>query len=474
MGKQTEKPKPNLETDRTVKEITWIDLTDFNKWSGTLTGIQRVIYNLCIFYSKQNNIKFFTYSKAGIFTESDFHIKDVYKQPVDNKLSMPGAVTLTTRIRSKLKRELIITLKLLGSFVPGRYKKYIKQKAIRLRNLIRKYKLSREKLADPKVVHHPFNTGDTVLILGASWAFEEARMLTDIHTIKTDAQIKVVNLVYDMIPVLFPQYFGPGFGAFFTKHMLDTASVSDGILAISESTKKDFIEFQNDWSLPEIPVEVIRLGDDINAKAAPKKLSVNQPGMPALKKGNYILTVGTVEIRKNHLLLYSTWKEAIRNNIDIPFLVIVGRPGWLTHDLIYQIENDPVSKGKIIILTNVKDEDLSWLYTNCKFTIYPSFYEGWGLPIAESLSYGKLCLASETSSMQEIAGDMLDYFNPYSVDNLIQLIKIYTNESALLKKEQTIRKKYRPQTWQKTFHDSEDALRNIENSLSKLEDFTKL
>ena len=70
---------------------------------------------------------------------------------------------------------------------------------------------------------------------------------------------------------------------------------------------------------------------------------------------------------------------------------------------------------------NCSDEELAWMYKNCAFSIYPSFYEGWGLPIAESAFYGAPCLASSTSSMPEVAGSAVDYFNPASTDSCMLL-----------------------------------------------------
>ena len=116
---------------------------------------------------------------------------------------------------------------------------------------------------------------------------------------------------------------------------------------------------------------------------------------------------------------------------------------------------DPDTKEQFIFLHNVSDEELSWLYDHCLFSIYPSFYEGWGLPIAESIAHGKPCLASNTSSMPEIAGDLLTYFSPYSSDECLQAIVGLLDPRARQKATTKI-KKYRPVSWDQTF----DQIRN--------------
>ena len=76
----------------------------------------------------------------------------------------------------------------------------------------------------------------------------------------------------------------------------------------------------------------------------------------------------------------------------------------------------------IAVAETPSDAELAFLYRNCRFTVFPSLYEGWGLPIGESLWFGKLCIASKTSSMPEVGGDLVDYVDPKDADSLQQAI----------------------------------------------------
>ena len=167
--------------------------------------------------------------------------------------------------------------------------------------------------------------------------------------------------------------------------------------------------------------------------------------------GKFLLCVGTIEVRKNVGLLYMAYREAALKGIDLPRMVVVGRAGWLTGDVLYQIATDPVVKDKFVVLQGINDQHLRWLFENCRYTVFPSVYEGWGLPIAESLGYGKMCIASGTSSMTEMAGDLLEYHSPYNTQELLDIMVKYLDDKVLHAKEREIASKYKQHSWDDTY-----------------------
>lgn len=120
-------------------------------------------------------------------------------------------------------------------------------------------------------------------------------------------------------------------------------------------------------------------------------------------------------------------------------MVIAGRRGWQTDDLYDLMTTDPETAERFIFLHNADDQELSWLYKNCMFTVYPSHYEGWGLPVAESMHYRTPCIASEASSIPEIAGELVSYFNPSSSEECFTLLKAYSEPENLTHKKQALR-----------------------------------
>jgi glycosyltransferase involved in cell wall biosynthesis len=128
----------------------------------------------------------------------------------------------------------------------------------------------------------------------------------------------------------------------------------------------------------------------------------------------------------------------------------------------YLIETDPVMQDKIILLDGIDDIALDWLYKNCRYTVYPTMYEGWGLPVAESLVYGKLCIASESSSVPEIAGDLISYASPYDTAAWLELMTKFTiEENTLIKMEEDIKRHYKPTPWSYTYKQVAKAVHEV-------------
>jgi glycosyltransferase involved in cell wall biosynthesis len=131
-----------------------------------------------------------------------------------------------------------------------------------------------------------------------------------------------------------------------------------------------------------------------------------------------------------------------------PYLVFAGLVGWLVADLLALIENDPLLKGRIVMLTRATDAELSWLYRNALFTVYPSFYEGWGLPISESLAQGKACIASNSSAMPEAGQGLAIHLDPQDFAAWYREIRsLIEDRPRLAALEAEIKRRYRRLDW---------------------------
>lgn len=434
----------------------WIDITDLSHWSGSLTGIQRTTFHIGQEFAELPNVQFFAVTTDLDFIPAEFpkldsfgpRIKQTQKWGTED---LKKAADLSRKVARALCERIL----------PQKVSQLSTRVFKGVRELARdgKFVLSRSNKAT-REYEHPFADGDVVIILGASWSWKG--MMQAIYSIRRSMDIKLVFTLYDLIPVHFPHFFGPGFGQFFTNYLSDTLYRSDVALSISESTTRDAKKFQMEMGIPEIPIVQFRLGDNPHDDDEP----VTPYG--ALAGQEYILAVGTVEIRKNYMALYNAWALAFERGIALPKLVIVGRPGWLVTDLIYQLFVDPRIGKSIEILEDVDDSTLAWLYQNSLFTVYPSWYEGWGLPIAESVRYGKMCITSTTSSMPEIAGDLLDYCEPSNPEAFLNRIVYYAeNRAELKKREAAIVKKYKPVTWSESFDQVWPKLMEAVDNVSK-------
>src|SRR5208282_2997295 len=157
-----------------------------------------------------------------------------------------------------------------------------------------------------------------------------------------------------------------------------------------------------------------------------------------------------IEIRKNHRLLVKVWQRLVeRHGADlVPALIFVGQIGWSFDALFADLEASEHVNGKIILLRGLSDGELQQAYRGCLFTVFPSLCEGWGLPIAESLAHGKFCVASNRTSIPEVGGNLIDYFDPSNDDDaLAKIERLLLDPGYLTAREARLQAEYRPRTW---------------------------
>ena len=120
-------------------------------------------------------------------------------------------------------------------------------------------------------------------------------------------------------------------------------------------------------------------------------------------------------------------------------------------ELLHEIRHDRDVNRHIHVLHDVHDAELGWYYRHCTATIYPSKHEGWGLPVAESLGLGRLCIAARTTSLPEISPDLPAWFESHDVARLVALVERSIDEPAWRQeREQAIRRSFRPTSWPET------------------------
>jgi glycosyltransferase involved in cell wall biosynthesis len=232
--------------------------------------------------------------------------------------------------------------------------------------------------------------------------------------------INSVAWAYDIIPILFPRHFMPDAVANFN-FVVDVFRRAKHIFSISEHTKNDLVTHL-DIEASRVTVAGIGGGENLHAPA-PEMISA------VLAKYNLprdiVLCVGTFEPRKNHLRLVQAYHQLLHADGGAPRLVLVGKPGWGYEGLLAEIKSLGL-EGNVSLLSEVNEEELSALYAGALFVVYPSLYEGFGLPVLEAMAFGKPVLTSRASSMSEVADGAAFLVDPYNVtsiaDGLIRLV----------------------------------------------------
>jgi glycosyltransferase involved in cell wall biosynthesis len=129
--------------------------------------------------------------------------------------------------------------------------------------------------------------------------------------------------------------------------------------------------------------------------------------------------------------------------------VFAGRVGWLVADLMQQLDNTGWLDGRIVLVEDPTDAELATLYRGCLFTLFPSLYEGWGLPVTESLAFGKPCIASNVTAVPEAGGSLARYFDPENVAEATRVIRATIEDRAgLAAWEEQVRREFRPVPWE--------------------------
>lgn len=273
--------------------------------------------------------------------------------------------------------------------------------------------------------------------------------------------LKVI-VVHDIIPILYPELFP---NKKFKKEIFDKLVDFDLIITVSENTKKDLLKYNKQID-PDI-IQAVHISASKKYKPIEDSKKIEEVklkyGIPA--DSNYLLTVCTIEPRKNHVRLTKAWEQVYSKlNIHKPKLVIVGKKGW-GEEYQKELSISSAHLESLIFTGFVEDDDLPVLYSGSIFSIYPSCYEGFGLPILESIKCGAFCLTSNTSSMPEVTGNRVPLVNPYSIDDIAEKMLSLINDRKLL--DELSEKQYERSklfSWDKTY---EKTIKELENGLLK-------
>jgi len=284
--------------------------------------------------------------------------------------------------------------------------------------------------------------GDVFLTLGSPWHHENYAQ--SVRWMRDELRMSFALLMHDLVPIRCPEWCDLGIITTFRAWHHAVLPLADMIFANSRATAQDVQSYLAEEGIgTDITVQHVPMGTEFgltDTTMAPEPL-VNEP---------YVLFVSTVEARKNHMLLFRIWRQMLEDMPaeKVPLLVFAGRPGWLVSDLMQQLENTRWLDGKIRFIQNPSDAELRRLYADCSFSVFPSFFEGWGLPVTEGLAMGRPCIASNTTSIPEAGGTLGRYFNPRNLKEAYTLIRgTIEDPEGLAAWTQKVRTDFKPVPW---------------------------
>ena len=314
------------------------------------------------------------------------------------------------------------------------------------RSMLLKPDGSRRAHMTPDMVSGPaiqFQSGDTLVCVGSSWAHLN---IEAISRARQHIGFRLVVLCHDIIPLLFPHFYMTHDVEAFRDYFHIAFPASDIVLFTSRKVESDALSYCHLHGLALRQTAVVPLGASF-----PSAKSDNLALPAGLQKDRYALFVSTIEPRKGHALIYDVWLKLLQENVPQRSqfkLVFVGRPGWMVDGLMRALKEDARLADTLLVLTNVGDDLLESLYQGAAFCLYPSMYEGYGLPVVEAFFHGKAVLASNGGALPEVAGEFSPCLDPMSPDLWHDMLKRWIEEpAARAPYEQAIRSRFSHPTW---------------------------
>lgn len=219
---------------------------------------------------------------------------------------------------------------------------------------------------------------------------------------------KIHVLIHDMIPLDHPEYSQSHIPKAFEKRMRAVARYADRIICNSDVTRMRVVHYFDKWGAgPEFLTS--HLGIEPMLLPTHTGYFVDRP---------YYVILGTIEPRKNHLLLFQLWQKmaATMAEDDLPYLYVVGRRGWDNIEAFQFLDESPLIGKVIFEKPNLDDAQMAKILLNAKALLFPSFVEGFGLPALEAAQLNVPVYCSDLDIFKEILGDLAVYLDPNSLN----------------------------------------------------------
>lgn len=281
---------------------------------------------------------------------------------------------------------------------------------------------------------------DTLLILGAPWI--APGMAAGAVAARARSGAKLGQLVHDMLPITGANWYADAQGVAAAADLALLLGAADALAADSREVAAEAALVARRPVTPVLPPDPI-----LPAAADPRGLRPDTP---------YVLTVGTIHPRKNHVLLldmWSRWLASDRGAGRVPWLVIVGRRHPQDRMVFERLASEPALQSRVRVVTDATDPELAALYEGCRFLVFPSLAEGWGLPIREALVYGKPSIVTDAIPSKDVSR-FVEVVSSGDGDALYSAIRRWWDDPAPVEsRTRAIRQEFAPRSWERACRD---------------------
>jgi glycosyltransferase involved in cell wall biosynthesis len=250
-----------------------------------------------------------------------------------------------------------------------------------------------------------FSRGGDLIAVGLGWEYIDHEAM---YLLKQDHGIRIHMPAFDLIAMDMPQM-NAGQSHLVHRFYADMAHYADTITSISHATESALRAF---YARENLPIPYLATNQLPGFEPPSARTTRSNRRRHRLEGQSFVLTVSTIEVRKNHLMLAKLWVDYKQRRVDVPRLAIVGKLGWDVAELVRWVEHAPELQDYADFYMDVDDAELVEMYRDCEFTVFPSRIEGWGLPITESLAYGKACVHADDPAQFEASQGLMPHFHP--------------------------------------------------------------
>lgn len=265
--------------------------------------------------------------------------------------------------------------------------------------------------------------------------------------------LHAIYCLYDLIPITHPEFCRAGSRDAWRRRLQVMAASASGLIVNTQAVRRDLVTYAADVRLALPPIEVIPLGVSALPRPAPAS-PLDKP---------YFVTIGTVEARKNHLLLLHVWRRLCdtRPMDEVPRLVIIGQRGWECEQVFDHLDRSPALREAVIELGACDDAALSTWLQHARALLFPSFAEGFGLPLIEAMAMGTPAIVSALDVFREVAGPLPEFLDPLDGPAWRSAVLDYARPDSPRRAEQLARLRgFRAPTWADHFSTVDAALRD--------------
>lgn len=255
--------------------------------------------------------------------------------------------------------------------------------------------------------------------------------------------MRPLYFLHDLIPMTHPEYCRPGEAGRHRQRLATMLSTGCGLIANSLATADELKSYaaQEKTQLPPTAVALL----------APGRLAA--PAVRRLMDEPYFVMLGTIEPRKNHLLLLHAWRNLVeRLGERAPRLVIIGQRGWECEQVIDLLDRCNALRDFVLERPACGDAELVTWLAHAQALLFPSFAEGYGMPLVEALVAGLPVLASDLPAFREVAGDIPEYLDPLDGLGWMKAIEEYAQPGSTRRQAQLARMQgWQAPTWDAHF-----------------------